>query len=49
MVGVPLAVLGAITVLSVDGVNGALAGASAVVGGILFVCTGMIVSAIHRR
>lgn len=49
LVGVPLAVMGAIATLILGGVEGAVVGASAFVGGILFVCTGMIVSMIDRR
>lgn len=49
LVGVPLAVMGAIAALIHGGVEGAVVGASALVGGILFVCTGMIVSTIDRR
>ncbi|MGY2898160.1 hypothetical protein ACVKXF_000783 [Curtobacterium sp. PvP017] len=45
----PLAVVGAIAALSLGGVEGAVAGASAFIGGVLFVCTGMVVSAIDRR
>lgn len=49
LVGVPLAVMGAIAALILGGVEGAVAGASAFIGGVLFVCTGMVVSAIDRR
>ena len=49
LVGVPLAVVGAIAALSLGGVEGAVAGASAFIGGVLFVCTGMVVSAVDRR
>ncbi|QWS33700.1 hypothetical protein [Curtobacterium aetherium] len=46
LVGGPLALLGLVAVFVVD--TGSL-GAALILGGILFVCTGMLVSAISRR
>jgi hypothetical protein len=47
LVGGPLALLGLVAVFLGDDL--ALAGAALILGGILFVCTGMLVSAISRR
>lgn len=47
LIGGPLALLGLVAVFVVD--TGSSLGAALILGGILFVCTGMLVSAISRR